>query len=136
MKTGDIVGGPVRHDYEPTQIVTSAVDSIEARHWALALHFSLLAGYVIPFAGLVIPICIWQIKKGEFPVLNDHGKNAMNGILSYLLYVFVGIALSLVLIGIPILIIVGLASVAFPIIAGIKANNGKVWSYPFTIRFL
>ena len=77
MKTGDIVGGPVRHDYEPTQIVTSAVDSIEARHWALALHFSLLAGYVIPFAGLVIPICIWQIKKGEFPVLNDHGKNAM-----------------------------------------------------------
>jgi len=29
-----------------------------------------------------------------------------------------------------------LASVAFPIIAGIKANNGKVWSYPFTIRFL
>jgi len=38
------------------------------------LHFSLLAGYVVPIAGLIAPIIIWQLKKNELPGLDEHGK--------------------------------------------------------------
>ena len=44
--------------------------------------------------------------------------------------------LSFVLIGIPLLVILGVLCVVFPIIGGIKASNGEFWSYPMSYRFL
>jgi uncharacterized Tic20 family protein len=38
-------------------------------------------------------------------------------------------------IGVPLLIILGVLGIIFPIIAGIKANNGEVWKYPGAIGF-
>ena len=48
----------------------------EARQWAMFLHLSQLAGYVIPLLGLITPIVIWQVKKEQYPVLDEHGKGA------------------------------------------------------------
>ncbi len=39
-------------------------------------------------------------------------------------------------IGGPLLIVLGVLGVVFPVIAAIKANNGVVWQYPLTIRVL
>src|SRR6516164_8926161 len=52
-----------------------AMDSKE-NQWAMALHLSQLAHFVVivPFAGFIAPILIWQLKKGEFPGLDVHGK--------------------------------------------------------------
>jgi uncharacterized Tic20 family protein len=41
-----------------------------------------------------------------------------------------------VIVGILGVIAVGIMSVVFPIIGGIKANNGELWEYPLTIKFL
>ena len=43
---------------------------------------------------------------------------------------------SQLLMGFLLLIIIGLRSVIFPIVGGIKANDGEVWKYPLSIRFL
>jgi uncharacterized Tic20 family protein len=40
------------------------------------------------------------------------------------------------LIGIPVLLALAVASIAFPIIAGIKANNGELWHYPLSLTFV
>ncbi len=32
--------------------------------------------------------------------------------------------------------VLGVLAVVFPIIAGIKANNGEVWKYPLSINFI
>ena len=48
-----------------TSTSTSSSDK-DFRMWAMILHFSLLAGFVIPLGGLIAPIIIWQIKKEEF----------------------------------------------------------------------
>jgi uncharacterized Tic20 family protein len=37
-------------------------------------------------------------------------------------------------IGFGLLMILGVLSIVFPVIAGIKANNGEVWRYPLSIR--
>jgi uncharacterized Tic20 family protein len=104
--------------------------------WALFLHLSQLAGYIIPFAGWIVPIVIWQTKKEEMPELNAHGRIVVNWILSQLIYGTISVLLIFVLIGIPMIAALMLLGIIFPIIGGIKASDGIVWDYPLTIRFL
>ena len=44
----------------------------------MLLHFSQFAGVVVPIAGLLVPIILWQWKKNEFPDIDAHGKNVTN----------------------------------------------------------
>lgn len=53
-----------------------------------------------------------------------------------LIYDAVAVILCLVLIGIPILILLWVANTVLVIIASLKASEGKLYRYPFTIRFL
>jgi uncharacterized Tic20 family protein len=115
-----------------------AAESQEAqtRRWACLLHLSILSGFVIPIAGLAVPILIWQLKKDTLPGIDVHGKNALNWIISKIIYAVVCVLLIFAIIGIPLLVALGVAAIVFPIIAGIKANNGQVWKYPLAISFL
>jgi uncharacterized protein len=108
----------------------------ETRRWAFLLHLSVLAGFALPIAGLTVPIVIWQLKKPELPGIDAHGINALNWIMSLMLYSVVGIVLIFAIIGIPILMVLGTVAIVFPIIAAIKANNGELWKYPLSISFL
>ena len=40
-----------------------------------------------------------------------------------------------VLVGFPLLGILGVLSIVFPIIGAVKANEGTVWTYPLSIKF-
>ena len=108
----------------------------QTRQWAFFLHLSVLAGLVVPIAGVVVPILIWQLKKAELPGLDVHGKNAINWIISAFIYAVVGFILTRAIIGGPLLIVLCVLGVVFPIVAAIKANNGEVWQYPFSIQVL
>jgi len=117
-------------------ILSPAAREQQTRQWALFLHLSVLAGFVVPLAGLVVPIVIWQLKKDELPGIDAHGKNALNWIISEIIYAVICLILVLAVIGIPLLIALAVVGVVFPIMAGIKANNGEVWQYPLAITFL
>jgi uncharacterized Tic20 family protein len=108
----------------------------EQKQMGLFLHLSQLLNVVIPFAGVIVPVVLWQVKKDEMPSLDAHGKMVTNWLISSLIYFIVSLVLTLLLIGILGLIAVGIMSVVFPIIGGIKANNGELWEYPLTIKFL
>jgi uncharacterized Tic20 family protein len=103
--------------------------------WALFLHLSQLAGFIIPLAGWIAPILIWQLKKQDMPALDAHGKVVVNWILSELIYGTVCIILIFVIIGIPLLIVLVMLGIIFPIMGAVKADNGVVWQYPLSIRF-
>ncbi|MEM6672203.1 MAG: DUF4870 domain-containing protein [Planctomycetota bacterium] len=108
----------------------------DVRQWTMFIHLSLLAGYVIPFGGLVVPIVLWQMKKDESETVDEHGRMAVNAILSYTCYLVAAGILCLVAIGFVLLPILLVASIAMPIVAGIKANDGVLWRYPLVIDFL
>ncbi|KXK54370.1 MAG: DUF4870 domain-containing protein [Chlorobi bacterium] len=108
----------------------------ETQRWGMFLHLSMLTGFVIPFAGFILPFIIWQTKKNDLPGIEAHGRNAANWIISQVLYYAVFGILSFMLIGIPFLVVVFVLSIIFPIIAGVKSSNGEVWKYPLSIRFL
>ncbi|NNE68243.1 MAG: DUF4870 domain-containing protein [Pyrinomonadaceae bacterium] len=108
----------------------------EERQMGMFLHLSQLANVVLPPAGIVLPIVIWQIKKEEMPALDAHGKMAVNWLISSFIYIIISLPLMLLLIGFFTAIAVGICGMVFPIIAAVKANNGEFWEYPLTIKFL
>ncbi|WP_295879174.1 DUF4870 domain-containing protein [uncultured Thiohalocapsa sp.] len=116
----------------------AAPGSVEAstREWATFLHLSQLLGFVLPLAGLVAPLLIWQLKKDELPALDAHGKVVMNWVLSELIYLIGAALLVLVVVGVPLLLALLVLAVVFPIIGGVKANAGELWRYPLSIDFL
>lgn len=107
-----------------------------ARSWGMWLHLSQFAGYLIPLAGFIVPILIWLLKKESVPGLDAHGKQVINWMISHVIYVCGAGLLCLVLVGIPLLMLLGLLGLIFPIIGAIKASEGTVWKYPLSIRFL
>jgi uncharacterized Tic20 family protein len=111
-------------------------DDRATRQWGFILHMSMLAAFLLPLAGLIVPIVIWQLKKDKLPGLDEHGKNAVNWLISAGIYAVVSVLMVLVIVGIPMLIALGIASIVFPIVAAIKANNGELWKYPLSITFL
>lgn len=108
----------------------------KVREWATILHLSLFAGHLVPGGGIVAPLVIWQTQKDEMPELDEHGKNAMNWVITFVIGLFVFGLLSFFLIGLPFLFALLALNVVFPIIAAVKANEGKVWKYPLTITFI
>ncbi len=101
----------------------------EQKQMGLLLHLSQLTGPIIP-------IILWQIQKDKMPAIDAHGKMVVNWILSLIIYSVVSVVLMFVLVGFLTIIAVSIMSIVFPIIGAIKANNGELWEYPLTIKFL
>lgn len=114
----------------------SSLQTPEQKQMGMFLHLSQLAGLVVPVAGLVIPIVLWQTQKEKMPGLDAHGKMITNWIISSIIYLFVSAILSIILIGLLGIFAVVIMGIVFPIIGGLKANNGELWEYPLTIKFL
>ena len=91
---------------------------------------------MVPLGGIVVPIILWQMKKDELPGIDTHGKIVLNWMISSFIYGVVCFLLFFILIGIPLMFVLAILCIVFPIIGGIKANNGEVWKYPLSITFL
>jgi uncharacterized Tic20 family protein len=127
---------------EMPQPFMASPSGVDRKFWGMAensycmlMHLSLFAGAVVPGAGLALPIVMWAINKDESQVIDQHGKNIFNFLISMLIYVFASILLTIIIIGIIPLIAIVIASIVLPIIAAVKANDGKYWPYPLCIRF-
>jgi uncharacterized Tic20 family protein len=108
----------------------------EEKQMGMFIHLSSLVYAFFYPIGAALPIILWQTQKDQMPALDAHGKNATNWIISSFIYMAVSIPLMFVLIGFLIAPIIWVLMVVFPIIAGIKANNGELWEYPLTIKFI
>jgi len=118
---------------EPVSAASSASVDQETRMWAMFLHFSILAGWVVPLAGLIVPIIIWQLKKDVLPGIVPHAYVVLNWIVTSLVYGLICLILTIVVIGVFGFIALGIATILFSVIGGVKANNGELWEYPGTI---
>ena len=121
----------------------SSVPSSEERMWAMIGHLSALTG-LISGAGFVVgPLIVWQVKKDTMPFAAAEAKEALNFNISWLLWNlilwFVTFILLFIFIGVlllPVAAIFSIAWVVLSIIGGLKANEGKPYRYPLTIRFI
>jgi hypothetical protein len=99
-------------------------------------HLGGLGMYAFPLGNVIIPLVVWLIKKDEYPLVNDQGKESLNFQLSILIYTLVSLILVLAVVGIVLVLAVLVFDIVMIIIAAIKANEGVAYRYPLTIRFI
>jgi uncharacterized protein len=112
---------------------TTTVIAVEDRGLASLTHLSGLAGYIIPFGGILVPIIIWLTKK-DSPVISSIAKQAIALNIVVFLLICASAVLWITVILIPIVILfwlaLAIAAVALPIVGAIKANQGTYYVYP------
>jgi uncharacterized Tic20 family protein len=121
---------------------------------AFLLHLSAFLGYIFPFGAVVGPLVIWEVNKRKSEFMDKNGKEAVNFNLSYLLYTFIlGLSIvpfvvrtvmddfhhfdifGMVSVG-SIIAVMAVVKFVLIIYAAIKANQGEVYHYPLTIKFI
>ena len=111
------------------------IPALDVNTWGVFIHLSQFLTYLIPLAGLIVPIVLWQIKKDESEILDRHGKIVMNWLLTEFILLIIAAPLCFILIGFPLVFIITAAAIVFPVIGAVKAGNGEIWPYPCSIRF-
>ena len=109
---------------------------MEVNNYLMLMHLSQFSGFIVPFAGLVMPLIMWLTNNEKFSEVDRHGKMIINWLISALIYGMIAGLFTLVFIGIPLLIVLGLLMMIFPIIGAIKAAKGELWPYPLTLSFI
>ncbi|MBI3898240.1 MAG: DUF4870 domain-containing protein [Gammaproteobacteria bacterium] len=113
---------------------------MEENQFAMLMHLAQFANFLLPFAGLILPIVMWSTYKEKSPLIDANGRNIINWLISATIYcvgafVVCWTIIGLV-IGIPVLFAIAIMSVVFTIIGAVKANKGEAWKYPLSIKFL
>ncbi len=113
----------------------------EQKYWGMSetsfssfLHIAQFAGFILPVAGWALPIVMWSMNNSN-KFIDTNGKHVINWLISSTIYIVITSILTLLLIGLPLLIIVGVLSLIFPIVGAVKAGSGVAWKYPLSIPF-
>jgi uncharacterized protein len=116
---------------EPPTLPATPIPTQDEKNLALIMHVLSLVGF-----SLIGPLIVWLVKKDESAFIDAQGRELLNFQISFLIYAIVCIPLCFVLIGIPLLIVVGIASFILTIIGLVKATEGKIYRFPVTIKML
>jgi uncharacterized Tic20 family protein len=102
----------------------------------IVCHLLAFATFVVPFGNILGPLVLWLIKRADSPYIDTVGREVLNFNISWTIYALVAFFSIFALIGFVLLPLVGLAWLVFVIMAAIKASEGKIYSYPLTIRLI
>lgn len=108
----------------------------DERNLALLSHLGTLAGYMVGFGHIAVPLVIWLMKKDESEFVRENALESLNFQISMTIWLVISAILTVVLIGIPMLIVLGIIDLVCIVLATIKASNGESYRYPLTIRLV
>lgn len=137
MSNVDPMSSPPPYD-PPPPVPPAGGASEEDRTLALLVH---LSGILFNF---LVPLIVWLVNKDNAAkaFLNDQSKEALNFNIT-LLVVYVGLTiLTIISFGIlglltgPLMMLLWVVSIVFYVIAGIAAQKGERYRYPFAWRLI
>ncbi|KRG45471.1 hypothetical protein ARC78_00490 [Stenotrophomonas pictorum JCM 9942] len=99
---------------------------------AMLVH---LSGIVLWF---IVPLIVWLVNKDkpEKAFLTDQSKEALNFQITLTGVYIIGTILTVILIGMLINFAAWVACIVLSILAGLAANRGEAYRYPFAIRLI
>ncbi|MDQ8193459.1 DUF4870 domain-containing protein [Coraliomargarita sp. SDUM461004] len=104
---------------------------------AMLCHLLSFVGLLgVPIGNILGPLVIWLVKKDQDPFVDATGKEVLNFQITATIYGIICGLLVFVVIGLFLLPVLIIAVVVLTIIGALKANEGILYRYPFTIRFL
>ena len=109
----------------------AAAHSGNDKIWSMLSHLSALFG-----VGIILPLVVYLAMRNDSEYVAANAKEALNFHISVYLYILCCIPLAFILIGIPLMIIIGLSSLVLAIIAAVNASKGSCYHYPLTLRLV
>ena len=86
--------------------------------------------------GFLCPLIVWLMKKDTSKFVDDQGKESLNFQITMFFAYVVCFFLTFLVIGIFLFPLVWLANLILCIMAGLAANKGELYRYPFAIRLI
>ena len=108
----------------------------DERTWASLAHISPFLGYLTVAFGWVPPLIIWLVFKERSAHVGEQAKEALNLQITFWLAGLLFGLLCYVLIGIPLMMLLGVAYIVMPIVGAVNANNAEPFRYPFIFRLV
>jgi uncharacterized Tic20 family protein len=99
--------------------------------WSMLSHLSALIGL-----GILLPLVVYLAMRHDSEFVAQNAKEALNFHISIYIYAICCIPLALVIIGIPLLMLLGLVSLILAIVATVKASDGGCYRYPLSLRLV
>lgn len=96
-------------------------------------NLALMAHVLTIFAPILAPLIIYLLKKNESSFIEAHAKESLNFQITV---VIICLLLVISLIGILLVWLVAIIAVILVIVATIRASEGKLYRYPFSIRLI
>jgi uncharacterized Tic20 family protein len=113
-----------------TQETPVIIPTSDEKTLALLAH---ILTFVFPF---IAPLIIYLVKKDESSFVAYHAKESLNFQITLFILGVIFCILIVVIIGIFLLWIEGIAATVLIIVATIRAAEGKLYKYPFCIRLI
>ncbi len=86
----------------------------------MACHLSALSAFVTGIGYIIGPLVVWLIKKDDYPLVDDQGKEAINFAISMTIYYAVAAVLVLAIVGAILLVALGIFHFIEVIIASVR----------------
>lgn len=120
-----------------THIDDETLPDASIRNMAMATHLTALIAWVgVPLGHVIGPLVVWLTQKNKSDFIDKHGKESLNFQLSITLYSIIAFVLCIIFIGFLLLVAIFVMHLTLSIIAAMRANDGELYRYPMTIRFL
>ena len=108
----------------------------DERNLALVSHLGALAGSLVGFGHIVVPLVIWLLKKDESEFVRENALESLNFQISMTIWFVISGVLTVIVIGFLGLVALAIIDLVCIILATIKASNGEIYHYPLTIRLV
>lgn len=132
---------PQQPQYPPTQGwggtpgQPGALSPQDERNWAMGAHLSSFVAAWIAL-GVLGPLVVLLMAGNRSAFVRRHAVEALNWNISALIYAAVSTVLVFILVGVPMLVVLGVCYAVFTIMGAMAANRGQEFRYPLTIRFV
>jgi hypothetical protein len=110
----------------------SGYANTDEKTWALIAHFGgVVAGFIAPLVSLLV-------KGNESPTVRAHSVEALNFQITWAIATIAAVILGVCTLGLLLFLpfLTWAVIVIFSIVAGLKANEGQLYKYPMTYRFI
>ena len=108
------------------------------RTWATMAHVASIIAMFVGGLSVLGPLIVWLVKKNESEYIAHHGREALNFQITMLIAFAILFVAGFVTCGITwaMCALLGIANIILSIIGAIRANDGQLWTYPFSIRLV
>jgi uncharacterized Tic20 family protein len=99
--------------------------------WCMLSHLSAFFGFPV-----ILPLVVYLAMRRDSEYVACNSRESLNFHISVIIYGICCLPLVLIFIGVPLLVLLGVASFIVAIIAAVKAADGQCYHYPLIFRLV